>query len=770
MFRIVVPLIVAGLVGTGVGCQSTQSLFGKKELPKDLQIAEAKISPENVPAATTGVADLIDRADRDLAGQRYAAAKQNYEQVLRQQPTNAHAHHRLAVIADIQERFADAEKHYQAAIAVDGRNSQILSDFGYSYILQSRLDDAEIRLNQARAADPSNLNAAANLALLYAHRGDREKCLAVARLLGSPESADQTVDSLFEQAAQATGRPVPSNPESKIQLAGALDFLKRDKSDQETRPGEVNDFTRDLAAKMEAAREASIRERTGRAGYDPRQQLPSTREILSNGSTSPDHLVDALAEIDRTAPTANALPPLQADPRIRGMQQGFVSTPPNGAWPQNVQQGQSPQSYPQQSGLQQPQQFASQSSAPAGYNGPTNPRPQQGLVTADHVEGYVSGPGVPTAGSNVIGTNGYAEPKAAAWPTGANPPQPQQTAANPFAAPPGFSGQPQMPMAAPQNAPAVQAAPPGYGAVNGIPQTDPMTGDAEAARQKAAALGMGAGLGGMFDRYAYKQAMESQYGAGNGQPGGMPQSGAMPASQTQWPPQPNVPANSAGPANHSMTTPQQWPGTNSMYGAQYPQVERQLPTMPNPTPPAISVGMPTAPNWQGQMMPTSTPQLSGPGQYSTVTPTGAMAPTPPPSAFSAPVMNVQTLPQSDPTRDALNSDFNNLQRRMMGTPNYVPSQGYGQEQNNFGPTQTGPTNPNVPYYGQTTGPTAGGFSNSNRVNAAPPNVTLPPGFVQPPPYNGGQSVPTTPVESNRVTPQSTTQGFGGGNLPQIVPN
>ena len=41
------------------------------------------------------------------------AAKQLYQNVLRKHPTHAYAHHRLGVVADKMQRFAEAERHYQ---------------------------------------------------------------------------------------------------------------------------------------------------------------------------------------------------------------------------------------------------------------------------------------------------------------------------------------------------------------------------------------------------------------------------------------------------------------------------------------------------------------------------------------------------------------------------------------------------------------------------------------------------------------------------------
>lgn len=797
MLRNCCTLFLIASVGLALpGCQSTKSLFGKKELPNDLLKAENEIANgSSKQQPNTNVADFIDRADRDLAAQRYAAAKSNYEQALKADATNSHAHHRLAVIADVQKRFQDAEEHYQAALVRDGRNSQVLSDFGYSYILQSRLDDAEMRLNQARAADPSNLNAAANLALLYAHRGDREKCTAVARLLGPADATEKTVDSLFAQAAQTTGRPAPTKPaaeaeKSGIQLAGAFDFLKREKEEEKNVNG-VSPLTIELAERMEAARAESLRERQRRAAYDQRRQLPSTGDILDSRGVHPNHLNDALAEIDREqSPHANQS--LQSDPRVQRVQPGgggYHQTMPQQRDTHNAAPTQAGNPWANQQAIQSTPQSArpaNQSPFASTQNGqqPTHPiqhlqaqqvRSQGGVVTADLTESAQSPTGPARRDPSIVGVTGNASPQAAAWPSNLSSQGSIAADANANAQTQPFPNQPPNP----------------FGQSNmAAPGSSPQGGnDLNAARQRAAALGMGTGLGGMFDRYAYKQSIDANGNMQNQQNGSSrppansntganqspyPLNGSasqQPAADSQFPGNTQFsrdaqfPGNAQGDVSRAQ---QQWPGTDSRFGSQYPQVQRQLPTDRQATPPAISPGMPLAPNWQGQQLPTQSPNFSGPSQYGTITPSPAFAPTPPRSSFGPPVMNVEKLPTFDSARASVNQEFNNLQRQMMGAPNRTPAQGTAPQSPFNSPTRTGPTNPNVPYYGQNTGPNSGGMRTTAPAQNSPA-ASLPPGFVQPPPYNGGQSGHARSSNGgNHVTPQTSPQASGNG-LPQITP-
>lgn len=746
-----------------VGCQTPMTLWGNKGLDKKTSLADAAKDDEQTDSVA--VEDLIDKADRAFHGQRYSEARVSYEQVLRQSPDHSHAHHHLAVIADLEERYSEAEEHYRAALLRDGRNSKILSSLAYSYILQGRLDDAEPRLHQARAADPADLNAASNLALLYACRGDREKCEAIARTLGPSDQTQTIVDDMFVRAGDVA--PAPATQDSQIQLAGAFDIFKRDKQDDSDLPDGVNRETWELKQKMEQARLDARRARQARNANDPRRQIPPTSEILGVQGTPVDQLRDRLAEIDRQpSRTDNSV---MADPRIADLERRQQRPAPQQPAPR----------------------------LPSAVSGPptsnpfadfTQQSPTGGVVTADLVEGPQG--------------YGQSQPNRAVTPTQAT--DPRGTAA-PWPAELDRSQNPQFPygaqaqaLPAPNNGAAQQQGNGGYGQpappmgrqsngqpqLNAIPQQNPHganapagQGGVEDARRRAAALGMGTGLGGMFDRYAYKQSQ---------------QAGSQQNVVSQQSADPGLFGYEQTPANEptqfdvttQSTTQQQWPGTNSMHGAMYPHVQRMLPTDRPSTPPAINAGMAPPPNWQGQTLPTSTAQLSGPGQYQTVTPNGAAAPAPPRSSFSQPYTAVQPLPSSDNLHSQHNNRFNQLQRQMMGSPNLTSSDptssnpmslnSIGASGQSYGPTQTGPTNTNVPYYDRGTAPAAGGFDQIQRVGVPAANNNLPPGFVQPPPYRGGAAT-QTPIEpptfNGTQAPQQQpfSQRPAPGTLPQISP-
>ena len=149
----------------------------------------------------------------------YGHAQSYYQRVLQQVPNHATAHHRLAVIADKQHDFPTAETHYLAAVNAEPHNSNLLSDLGYSYLLQGRYADSERFLQQALQQAPAHPQAINNLGLLYARQGNRERALAMFRRTGTEAEAQAKLAQVLPNAgpsnvaspAMASSVPTQSN-------------------------------------------------------------------------------------------------------------------------------------------------------------------------------------------------------------------------------------------------------------------------------------------------------------------------------------------------------------------------------------------------------------------------------------------------------------------------------------------------------------------------------------------------------------------------------
>lgn len=280
-------LVVAG---TLPGCRTPWST-SRADAISDSQIdaipTSHSVSRHDAVAAQTGpstpgsppvllpVSDHIERGERALNAGRLDEARQQFQAVLRQQPTHPRAHHMLAVIADLQHQFASAEQHYHAALQADVGNAAVIGDLGYSYLLQERYDLAEQYLTQARALDPSHTNASRNLALLYSKRGDYHAARQALEQILPPQEVERTLSQLFPP-----GFAPPADAGPSAQLADGSD------------PSSVSDPTRDLKARMDAAAQQSILERQQRDAARQaaeRQRLSQAMAMQYQAETQTPH-------------------------------------------------------------------------------------------------------------------------------------------------------------------------------------------------------------------------------------------------------------------------------------------------------------------------------------------------------------------------------------------------------------------------------------------------------------------------------------------------
>lgn len=129
-------------------------------------------------------------------------ARIQYETVLSLEPHHATAHHMLGRISDMSRRFDEAERHYLEALSANREDGYLLSDLGFSYLQQGRLDEARQYLTQAITREPDLAIAKVNLAAVYAYGGDQRGALAWLRQVGSEQQAQETL-------AGITSKPAP---------------------------------------------------------------------------------------------------------------------------------------------------------------------------------------------------------------------------------------------------------------------------------------------------------------------------------------------------------------------------------------------------------------------------------------------------------------------------------------------------------------------------------------------------------------------------------
>ncbi|MFM7865652.1 MAG: tetratricopeptide repeat protein, partial [Planctomycetaceae bacterium] len=103
----------------------------------------------------------------------------------------------------------------------------ILSDLGYSCLLQRRFAEAERYLNQALEADPQHENARVNLALLDLQQGRADAAeQRIVDLYGDTARAAEMMSQLQYQATEASGNPrqQPESAEEYPEVSSELPF------------------------------------------------------------------------------------------------------------------------------------------------------------------------------------------------------------------------------------------------------------------------------------------------------------------------------------------------------------------------------------------------------------------------------------------------------------------------------------------------------------------------------------------------------------------
>lgn len=175
---LVLSMIVGCQMPGGMRSPLAQSSRGKKSWT-------SRIAKSLKPGKKEGVVDPVDQElalARSLEVQgKIAEAIYTYSTILAKDDISkgkrAEAHHRLAVLHDKGGKFQSSEEHYEEALKLDSKNSELLCDRGYSCMLQGRMEEAEKNLEAAIQRDPEILRAHNNLGLLLARQGKIDRAL-----------------------------------------------------------------------------------------------------------------------------------------------------------------------------------------------------------------------------------------------------------------------------------------------------------------------------------------------------------------------------------------------------------------------------------------------------------------------------------------------------------------------------------------------------------------------------------------------------------------
>jgi Flp pilus assembly protein TadD len=101
-----------------------------------------------------------------------AKAKDHLTAAVKNSKNSWKAHNGLGVIADLENKNAEAIAHYQAALAIQPTNPMLLNNIGYSYYLSGDEIKAKYSFNQALSYDNRYKRAIHNLALIEIKNGN----------------------------------------------------------------------------------------------------------------------------------------------------------------------------------------------------------------------------------------------------------------------------------------------------------------------------------------------------------------------------------------------------------------------------------------------------------------------------------------------------------------------------------------------------------------------------------------------------------------------
>lgn len=224
-----------------VGCQSSSSLpsklssslFGPSKSDQ-LASADASMSPSGITLSS----EEFRKGEEFLKKGKLKQAEESFLAVVKQNPENAEAHHRLGYIADKKGDFAKSEIHYITAVKLAPNNADIACDLGYSYLLQGRLAESQKYLEKALTSNPQHKASLLNMASLLGKQGDYDGALAIFRNVDDEQQAQKNIAQLFPQGRPGGDLPTSLAGQSNQQASpnqGSLDWQKEMAALSETR-------------------------------------------------------------------------------------------------------------------------------------------------------------------------------------------------------------------------------------------------------------------------------------------------------------------------------------------------------------------------------------------------------------------------------------------------------------------------------------------------------------------------------------------------------
>ena len=149
----------------------------------------SKLSAIPLVARQHSVADEYRLALKAEQQKDYVKARDLYASLQRRAPEVPLYAHRMGVVSTQLNDHATASKYFEHARKLDPNNASLLTDMGYSAIMQQDYPRAEGLLTAAVKLRPENTRAVNNLALALGHQGRFDESLATFRKINSESNA-----------------------------------------------------------------------------------------------------------------------------------------------------------------------------------------------------------------------------------------------------------------------------------------------------------------------------------------------------------------------------------------------------------------------------------------------------------------------------------------------------------------------------------------------------------------------------------------------------
>ncbi len=164
-------LLAAGVTAVCVGCHTAQPMAAPLEGVKPALLVGPEATGATPPPVELPARVCLRAAEEFDKNGQVEDAIRLYEKARADDPTTArHAGRRLAVLYDKAGDFTRSAAEYEVLLQANPKDSDLLSDFGYSHYCRGDWANAEAYASRATDADSNNKRAWCNLGLAQAQQ------------------------------------------------------------------------------------------------------------------------------------------------------------------------------------------------------------------------------------------------------------------------------------------------------------------------------------------------------------------------------------------------------------------------------------------------------------------------------------------------------------------------------------------------------------------------------------------------------------------------